>query len=295
MPSDVTGTSFSKGAARAAELIACADALVIAAGAGLGVDSGLPDFRGHEGLWSSHTAPAGAHLEFRDVANPKTFLSDPAMAWGLFGHNLSMYRKTQPHAGYGILKIWSGRAYLGARIFTSNVDGQFQKAGFLPKQMHECHGSIHHLQCIEPCKSGVWSADAFSTLLVQENCLLLNEPPKCPVCGGLARPNILMFGDSGWLSDREQMQSRAKAKWFRRLAAIEANAVVIEIGAGSARTYVRHFSDAVSWKYGARMIRINPRESEVPCSDDVGITAEALEALLAIDSLLEKWIPKVVA
>ena len=284
---------FSKEAERAAELIADADAIVIAAGAGLGVDSGLPDFGGHERLWHAYPAPTRAHLEFLDVANPKSFLSDSALAWGFFGHSLSLYRNAQPHKGFGILKEWSERAYFGARVFTSNVDGQFQRAGFLPKQIHECHGSIHYLQCMAPCTSGVWSADAFSPLVVQDNCRLLNQPPTCPVCGGLARPNILMFGDSGWRPERQQMQSSSEAKWFGRLAAIKANAVVIEIGAGSTRPYVRHFSDAVSWKYGARLIRINPRESQVPSSVDVGITAGALEALLAIDSLLEKRHPKV--
>jgi NAD-dependent SIR2 family protein deacetylase len=273
---------------RAAELIAQADAIVIAAGAGIGVDSGLPDFRGHEDSWRAYPAPARAHLEFTDVASPKTLLSDPTLAWGLFAHNLSLYRKTEPHAGFGILRKWADRAYLGARIFTSNVDGQFQKAGFDANQMKECHGSIHHLQCMKPCKSGVWRADAFSPLLAEENCRLLNEPPKCPVCGGLARPNILLFRDSAWLSERRERQRSLEARWFQRLVAIEANAVVIEIGAGTARPYVRLFSESVSSKYGVRLIRIDPRECRVPNSEDVGIAAGALEALLAIDSLLAK-------
>lgn len=50
---------------------------------------------------------------------------------------------------------------LGTRVFTSNVDGQFQKAGFLKEQIHECHGSIHQLQWINECKSGLWIADGF--------------------------------------------------------------------------------------------------------------------------------------
>jgi hypothetical protein len=64
--------------------------------------------------------------------------------------------------------------------------------------------------------------------------------------------------------------------------------VVIEIGAGTARPYVRLFSESVNWKYGARLIRIDPRECQVPSFNDVGIAAGALEALVAIDSLLEK-------
>ena len=48
----------------------------------------------------------------------------------------------------------------GCNVFTSNVDGQFQKAGFDPADIHECHGSIHHLQCLGPCSQAIWGADA---------------------------------------------------------------------------------------------------------------------------------------
>jgi NAD-dependent SIR2 family protein deacetylase len=65
---------------------------------------------------------------------------------------------------------------MGYAVFTSNVDGQFQKAGFDQGVMHECHGSIHHLQCLNDCKSGVWSADQFTPEVDAENCLLLNAP-----------------------------------------------------------------------------------------------------------------------
>jgi NAD-dependent SIR2 family protein deacetylase len=271
---------------QAAELIAGADAILIAAGAGMGVDSGLPDFRGNDGFWKAYPALARAQLDFMDVASPKTFASDPALAWGFYGHRLALYRSTLPHGGFGILRKWADRAHLGARIFTSNVDGQFQKAGFAPEQMHEYHGSIHHLQCMAPCKSGVWRAGAFIPLLDEENCRLLNEPPTCHVCGGMARPNILMFGDSGWLSGREELQRRLEVSWFEQIATSRANVVVVELGAGTAIPSVRNFSHTVSREYGARIIRINPRESQVPSSHDVGIAAGSRETLVAIDSAL---------
>jgi len=75
---------------QAAELIVAADALVIAAGAGLGVDSGLPDFRGNEGFWKAYPALAKAQLNFTEVASPRTFHQDPALAWGFYGHRLAL-------------------------------------------------------------------------------------------------------------------------------------------------------------------------------------------------------------
>ena len=79
---------------QAAQVIADADALVIAAGAGMGVDSGLPDFRGNEGFWRAYPALAKANLNFAEVASPRTFVQDPSLAWGFYGHRLDLYRKT---------------------------------------------------------------------------------------------------------------------------------------------------------------------------------------------------------
>ncbi len=63
--------------AHAAELIESADALIIAAGAGMGVDSGLPDFRGNEGFWKAYPALARARLEFTRIASPSAFERNP--------------------------------------------------------------------------------------------------------------------------------------------------------------------------------------------------------------------------
>src|SRR5688572_19136713 len=90
---------------RAAAAIREADALLIGAGAGMGVDSGLPDFRGNEGFWKAY--PPFRGMSFASVSNPKWFLSDPAQAWGFFGHRLQLYRNAIPHDGFTILRRWA--------------------------------------------------------------------------------------------------------------------------------------------------------------------------------------------
>ena len=75
---------------RAATLIRQAQSLVIAAGAGMGVDSGLPDFRGNTGFWKAYPALGKAGLEFVSVASPQTFENNPALAWGFYGHRLAL-------------------------------------------------------------------------------------------------------------------------------------------------------------------------------------------------------------
>lgn len=267
---------------QAADLIAQADSLIVAAGAGMGVDSGLPDFRGTQGFWRAYPALARAKVQFEQVASPASFERDPRLGWGFYGHRLALYRRTEPHAGFAMLRRWGEAKPRGYGVFTSNVDGQFQKAGFVPSLVHECHGSILHLQCMEPCSDAIWEADGFAPEVDEETGLLSNAPPRCPRCGGLARPNVLMFGDWGWVGDRSAAQARRLEQW---LATVE-RPVVVELGAGTAIPSVRHFSEQVLRRRGGALVRINPRECVVPATTGgraVGLACGGLEGLREIE------------
>lgn len=268
--------------ARAADLIIQADALIVAAGAGVGVDSGLPDFRGKEGFWKAYSVLGREGVDFYSIACPDAFHTDPRRAWGFYGHRLQLYRATQPHTGFEVLKRWGQARSLGLSVFTSNVDGQFQKAGFAAESVYECHGAIGQLQCLQPCCSAIWPADDFLPEVNVAQCLLLNAPPLCPHCGGLARPNILMFNDSGWLEARAGQQAAHLERW---LASVR-SPVVLELGAGTAIPSVRHFSQRIIQRFGGRLVRINPREWDVPTPLDVGIAAGAAHALSEIDRVM---------
>ena len=103
---------------QAADAIQTADALLIGAGAGMGVDSGLPDFRGPEGFWKAY--PPFRGQAFSAISTPHWFQTDPALAWGFFGHRLKLYRDAIPHRGFEILRRWSERPQFGAFVFTDN-------------------------------------------------------------------------------------------------------------------------------------------------------------------------------
>src|SRR6185295_9623375 len=96
----------------------------------MGVDSGLPDFRGNEGFWKSYPPFEKLGLSFIDLAQPSWFEDDPHLAWGFYGHRLALYRRTVPHAGFATLAAWAARWERGGFAFTSNIDGQFQRAGW---------------------------------------------------------------------------------------------------------------------------------------------------------------------
>jgi NAD-dependent SIR2 family protein deacetylase len=268
--------------AHAADLIGQADALIVAAGAGMGVDSGLPDFRGNEGFWKAYPALGRARLDFSSIASPRAFLHDPALAWGFYGHRLALYRATVPHQGFALLREWGERMEHGCSVFTSNVDGQFQLAGFDPQRVVECHGSIHHLQCMAPCGDDIWPGDAFSPDVDADACRLRNAPPTCPHCGGLARPNILMFGDGDWLERRSDAQAARQQAWLAKAR----RPVVVELGAGTAIPSVRHFSNHIVHQHRGRLVRINPREPRVASALDVGLPMGALAGLQAIAAAL---------
>lgn len=269
---------------RAATLLADADGLVVAAGAGFGVDSGLPDFRGSEGFWRAYPALGRARIEFTSIACPDAFREDPALAWGFYGHRLALYRRTRPHAGFDLLRRWGEALPAGCAVYTSNVDGQFDAAGWDPARVHECHGSIHHLQCIEPCSGAIWPADDFEPDVDADACRLRGALPTCPRCGALARPNVLMFGDRGWIETRSAAQARRVESW---LAACE-RPLVIELGAGTAVPSVRHFAARVVQSHGGRLVRINPREAAVRDPRDVALACGALDGLRAIAVALDR-------
>jgi len=268
---------------QAAALIAQADALVVAAGAGMGVDSGLPDFRGREGFWKAYPALAHARLDFTSVASPQTFERDPRLAWGFYGHRLALYRRTVPHAGFGLLRRWGERMPQGLAVFTSNVDGQFQRAGFDEALIHECHGSLHWLQCLDGCGQAPWPADGLAPDIEEVECRWLGELPACPGCGGLARPNLLMFGDWGWVGERYDAHETRLAHWLARAE----RPVVVEIGAGTAVPSVRHFSQQVAARHRGQILRLNPREPAVAPSFGIGLAMSALQALQALADRLD--------
>ncbi len=273
---------------RAAQAVAAADALLVTAGAGMGVDSGLPDFRGPEGFWRAYPAYRHLGLAFEDLADPRWFGEDPALAWGFYGHRRNLYRATKPHAGFALLKEWGGRAPAGSFVFTSNVDGQFQRAGFDPARVVECHGAIDWSQCLARCGVGVFQAEPAEVSIDPTSFRAAQPFPACPACGGLSRPSILMFGDGGWDGRRTEEQEARLGRWVEGL--VGKRLVVIELGAGTHIPTVRRTSEEVAQLLGGTLVRVNPREPELPAGlaggPHVGLAAGGRAALEAIAAAL---------
>ncbi|MCM2358818.1 MAG: NAD-dependent deacetylase [Geobacteraceae bacterium] len=268
---------------KAAEAIRHARALVITAGAGMGVDSGLPDFRGDRGFWNAYPLYERLGLSFVAAADPAHFERDPSFGWGFYGHRTNLYRETVPHPGFSLLQDWIGLFRLDWFVVTSNVDGQFQKAGFAEENILEVHGSIHHLQCIHPCSQAIWPNS--ETIRVDFATMRARQIPRCIHCGAAARPNILMFGDWSWISDRTARQELQFDQFVTDHRG--ASMVVIELGAGTAIPTIRHTSEQLGRRCGATVIRINPREAQI-APPHIAINCGALAGLRGIAAALQQ-------
>ena len=266
---------------RTVEALKHAEALVICTGAGMGIDSGLPDFRGDRGFWHAYPMYENLGVNFYDAANPIHFARDPEFGWGFYGHRTNLYRATTPHDGYSLLKRWSEHLELETFVVTSNVDGQFQKAGYDSQQILEVHGSIHHLQCLRPCSGEIWPNN--EQIPVNLTTMRAQHLPSCRRCQQLARPNILMFGDSSWLSNRTDEQQQRFNQFL--LANNGKKLVVIELGAGTAVPTIRHLTQTLSRKDEVLAVRINPREPQIS-SPHISFASGALETLNTIDQQL---------
>src|SRR5574342_704349 len=141
-------------------------------GAGISAESGVPTFRGHEGLWR----------QFRpeDLATPQAFARDPRLVWEWYAWRRERIGDVRPNAGHEAL------ARLEARVpefllATQNVDGLHASAG--SRRLIELHGSIWQLRCVG------------CGLSREERGVLGELPPRC-ACGALLRPGVVWFGEN---------------------------------------------------------------------------------------------------
>lgn len=259
------------------EIINQASGLLITAGAGMGVDSGLPDFRGSSGFWKEYPVFKDK-LSFSQVASPNTFRNSPELAWGFYGHRYDLYKKTIPHDGFKLLlEIATKKFNNNYFVVTSNVDGQFQKAGFSANKINEIHGNIFSLQCINACQYNIWNTN-YNFNIDTEKCIS-KLIPKCPYCNEIARPNILMFNDGDWVYDKTQDEA------FNQWVKDNKNIVVIEIGAGKTISSIRLISD----DFKKSLIRINPREADIPHNKGVSLYMNGIDGIKLIHSLMELY------
>lgn len=144
---------------------------VVLTGAGVSAESGVPTFRGPEGLWR------GFHAE--DLATPEAFRADPVRVWEWYDWRRSLISRTRPNAAhYALAELEKRRP--GLTLVTQNVDGLHREAG--SRNILEIHGSIWRVACTG-CENSSENRD-----------VPIKIPPRCS-CGGILRPGVVWFGE----------------------------------------------------------------------------------------------------
>lgn len=154
--------------------------IVVLTGAGISAESGIPTFRGTDGLWEGH--------RIDDVATPEGFARDPATVQAFYDRRRAALRHVQPNEAHSALVRLEEARGDDFLLVTQNVDDLHERAG--SRRVVHMHGELRRARCQACDARPAWDAD------------LSTEPP-CPVCGARAlRPDVVWFGEIPYDLDR---------------------------------------------------------------------------------------------
>jgi len=228
--------------------------VTVMTGAGVSAASGVPTFRGPGGLWRTYRP--------EDLATPDAFERDPALAWEWYAWRRHKVASCEPNAAHTVLAHWSQRE--GVRIVTQNVDDLHIRAG--TRDLIRLHGSLWELKCFNGCDAGArpWR---------DERVPLPDALPRCPHCGGYARPAVVWFGES---LDPADVDRAAEATACDVFLTVGTSALVYP-----AAGFARHAQSR-----GAFTAEINLEETPASSFVDVSILGAAEDVLPRLDRLL---------
>lgn len=158
---------------RAAGLLQNGRSLFVLTGAGISAESGIPTFRGADGLWKTYSV--------EQLATPEAFRRDPALVWEWYHWRQSLIAKAEPNPGHHAL-VTLEQHYERFLLLTQNVDDLHYRAG--STNILQLHGNIFRAFCVECGRKVEHGVDP----------CVLDVLPKCG-CGGLFRPDVVWFGE----------------------------------------------------------------------------------------------------
>jgi len=181
--------------ARARGWIEGAGRVVALTGAGISTESGIPDFRGPQGLWTRNP-------EAEKMATIQHYMSDPEVRKRAWRSRLELLAwKAEPNAGHRALVALERRGKLDLLI-TQNVDGLHQKAGSAPERVVEIHGTLREVMCMA-CGERAPMERALARVEAGE------EDPPCRSCGGILKSATISFGQNLVMEDLRRAEDAA--------------------------------------------------------------------------------------
>lgn len=219
-----------------------AGAIAVLTGAGISADSGVPTFRGADGLWRTFRA--------EDLATPEAFARDPTLVWEWYNWRRECLATKRPNAAHEALatleeeckRFW---------LITQNVDGLHRAAG--SRRLSEIHGNIWKVRCTE------------CGLVGDNHDVPIAIPPRCSTCRGLLRPHIVWFGEA--VGEDDLRRSRD---------AVQSCDILVIIGT-SGVVYPAATFASVAREAGAFVVEINPAPTSNSCVVNLTLRGRASE------------------
>jgi len=223
--------------------------VAVLTGAGVSAESGVPTFRGGGGseIWTWRGRPV------TELSSAELIATDPKLVWEWFDYRRALLKECVPNEGHNALAKWE-RRFERFTLITQNIDGLHREAGSM--NILELHGNIWRARCLR----------CASSFEVRE-CPLEDIPPRCFVCGGASRPDVVLFGEflpEGVFDRAEEAAAAADLFFVIGTSAVVYPAASLPIAAKQA---------------GARLIEINPEQTDISLMCDVTLLGNAGEIL----------------
>lgn len=241
--------------ARLATRLRTARTVTVLTGAGVSAASGIPTFRGAGGLWRNFSPT--------ELATREAFARDPGTVWEWYAWRRELVAACAPNGAHHVLARWTQQRP-GWRVVTQNVDDLHLRAG--TRALVRLHGSIFELRCWNGCPAAPrsWRDDRVPLPVV---------PPRCPHCGGLARPGVVWFGEPLQAADIDAAEALTACDVF--IAA--GTSAVVYPAAG-----LVHRARA----NGAFTAEVNTEPTDATSAVNVALQGPAEQTLAALDGLL---------
>lgn len=237
-----------------AEIMSNCQKCVILTGAGFSAESGVPTFRGKEGLWGKFKPD--------ELATMDAFMANPEIVWEWYNWRRELMNKVKPNAGhFAITKI--EKLFSTFNLITQNVDGLHKVAD--TENILELHGNIHRNKCVN-C----------NRIVDGQIEIVPDDIPSCEKCDGKIRPDVVWFGE---MLDAEIINSAFKAS--------EESEIFFSAGT-SAVVHPAASLPVAAKRNGAVLIEINPEETPISSIADFRINSKSGEFFSELCEKLEK-------
>ncbi|HSD63385.1 MAG TPA: NAD-dependent deacylase [Ignavibacteriaceae bacterium] len=230
-----------------------AESIVFFTGAGISAESGIPTFRGKDGIWNK--------LKPEELANFDAFLRNPEMVWEWYNHRKKIIFESQPNMGHLAIAEMQN-IFKDVTVVTQNIDNLHKRAG--SRKIYELHGNIERNYCID-CKTKY-----------NEELPFKDKIPRCTKCGGLIRPDIVWFGE---YLPQDQFQASAESSKKCDIFFVIGTSAVVYPAASLVYTAKEN---------GAFIVEVNIEETEISYLANKSFFGEAGKILPAIVEELKK-------